>query len=660
MFSARQVLGSVVGLTAAVTAVTGISAAAIPTAGAATTAEAVAIADIQGTGTSSPLDGETVTTSGIVTAAYPSGGFFGFYLQTPGSGGSLDLGAHDASDAVFVYQPRSAGAVTVEPGDVVTVTGEVTEYAGLTEVSVAAAGDIVTDGTGSIDPVVSQWPATAAQKESLEGMLLAPQGDFTVSNTYGVENYGELGLAQGDRPLLQPTEVARPGSDEAAAVEADNAARSIVLDDGSSATLRPPTSRTIPYVSNTAPVVVGASVDFRGPVILSEGGSPSSPTYRLQPTQVATADPGSWAADFGDVRSDAPDESKIGRRADVKIASFNVLNYFTTLGDADDDNVGDGGCTAYKDRDGDGNNVRSGCDQRGAWDPADLGRQQAKIVSAINALDADVVGLMEIENSARMGERPDEATMSLVAALNAAAGHKVWTANPSSAELPDASGSDVITNAIIYKRSAVRPLGKARALGDQSGDDQAFGNAREPIGQVFKPAGGGAPFLFVVNHFKSKGSPGPWPGDEDSGDGQGASNESRVRQATALVSWVSSIRSETGIADVALAGDFNSYTQEDPMQVLYEAGYADSETLSGNEEYSYSFSGLVGSLDHVLLNRHAQRRFTGSDIWGINSGESVLFEYSRYNYTGADLHTDSPFRSSDHDPVVVGLKRNGG
>ncbi|HEY9395650.1 MAG TPA: nuclease, partial [Nocardioides sp.] len=163
-----------------------------------------------------------------------------------------------------------------------------------------------------------------------------------------------------------------------------------------------------------------------------------------------------------------------------------------------------------------------------------------------------------------------------------------------------------------------------------------------------------------VNHFKSKGSPGPWPGDGDTGDGQGASNESRVRQATALVSWVSSIRSQTGVADVALAGDFNSYTQEDPMQVLYQAGYADSETLSGNDEYSYSFSGLAGSLDHVLLNRHAQRRFTGSDIWGINSGESLLMEYSRYNYTGADLHTDSPFRSSDHDPVVVGLQRNAG
>src|SRR5690606_33610531 len=131
-------------------------------------------------------------------------------------------------------------------------------------------------------------------------------------------------------------------------------------------------------------------------------------------------------------------------KADLKVASFNVLNYFTTLGDADDDNVGDGGCTAYEDRSGDGNNVRGGCDQRGAWDPEDFERQQAKIVSAINGLDADVVGLMEIENSETLGETVDEATNSLVAALNADAGAGTWAANPSSDELP-AGGTDVIT-----------------------------------------------------------------------------------------------------------------------------------------------------------------------------------------------------------------------
>ena len=284
-----------------------------------------------------------------------------------------------------------------------------------------------------------------------------------------------------------------------------------------------------------------------------------------------------------------------------------MLNYFTTLGDQNDDNVGDGGCTAFRDRDDDGNSVNSGCDQRGAWDPQDLSRQQEKIVSAINALDADVVGLMEIENSAALGESADEATQTLVAALNADAGAGTWAANPSSAELPPAEDMDVITNAIIYKPAAVTRLGDARALGDQSEGsdppaptDEPFANAREPIAQAYTPTGDGAPFMVVVNHFKSKGSAGPFPGDTDQGDGQGAGNVSRVKQATALAEWIPTVQGD--VDDVLLLGDFNSYTQEDPMHVLYDAGYVDLEEESGNEEYSYSFSGLSGSLDHVLAN----------------------------------------------------------
>ena len=61
------------------------------------------IADIQGTGTAtSPHVGDVATTSGVVTAAYPTGGFNGFYLQTPGTGGGTDA-TPGASDAIFVY-----------------------------------------------------------------------------------------------------------------------------------------------------------------------------------------------------------------------------------------------------------------------------------------------------------------------------------------------------------------------------------------------------------------------------------------------------------------------------------------------------------------------------------------------------------------------------
>ncbi|WP_121250900.1 ExeM/NucH family extracellular endonuclease [Nocardioides ferulae] len=629
------------------------------------------IAEIQGTGAASPVLGDEVVTEGVVTAAYPSGGLFGFYLQTPGTGGPLDLGTHQASEAVFVYHSRSAGAVSAEPGDHVRVTGVVGEYAGLTQLTVDAASDVVALDTPAepVQPAVTEWPASDTGKESLEGMLFAPQGRFTVSNTYSTNQYGEVGLAVGDRPLIQPTEVAdAQDADAIAAVVADNAARAIVLDDASSTNFLASSytscgARPVPclfnadltpaYVSQDEPVRVGAAAAFTAPVILSEGGSPTSPTYRFQPTATVVGPENATSpVEFENTRTAAPDRAHLTAEGtpDVTVASFNVLNYFTTVADADDDGVADGTCVAYYDGDDDGVTVRDDCDLRGAWDPQDLARQQEKIVAAINTLDADVVGLMEIENSAALGEEADEATRTLVAALNAAAGHEKWAANPSSDELPAPELTDVITNAIIYQPDSVRRVGEARALGTLSAEGQAFGNAREPIAQTFQSADGNSePFLVVVNHFKSKGS------GVDDGTGQGNANPDRIAQAEALRDWVPTIQEQEGVEATLLVGDFNAYTLEDPLQVLYEAGYTNVDLHSGNGEHSYSFSGLSGSLDHVLANAAAMELYTGADIWNINAGESLALEYSRWNYHGTDFHRADPYRSSDHDPVIVGL-----
>ena len=632
----------------------------------------VTIPEIQGTGDESPLKGDPVITEGVVTAAYPSGGFFGFYLQTPGSGGVTDLGTHTASDGLFVYYPFGAGNVTVQPGDHVEVSGTVAEFAGLTQVRIEDAAtdvEVLTDPAAAPVPVTAAWPSTDAQKESLEGMLYTPTDAFTVTNTYSTNQYGEVGLAQGTSPLIQPTEVADAQSAEADAVAADNGVRAIVLDDGSSTNFtagsysagtcgaRPVPcllngDLTPPYISNDQPVRVGAAATFVDDVIFSEGGSPSSPTYRFQPTQTVVGPENTESpATFENDRTAAPDEALLNEagEADLKVASFNVLNYFTTLADADDDGSADGACVGYYDRDDDGVTVRDDCALRGAWDPQDLARQQEKIVAAINALDADVVGLMEIENSAALGETADEATNTLVDALNADAGAVVWMANPSSTDLPPVSEQDVITNAIVYKIASVDRLGPARALGELSGEGEAFSNAREPIAQAFTPAQGGESFLVVVNHFKSKGS-----GTND-GTGQGNANPDRVAQAEALADWVPTVQQDLGVDATLLIGDFNSYTMEDPLQVLYQEGYTNVERFSGHNEYSYSFSGLSGSLDHILANAAAMESYTGADIWNINSGEALALEYSRWNYHSTDFHEADPYRSSDHDPAIMGL-----
>ncbi len=611
-----------------------------------------AIAEVQGTGDASPFVDDIATVRGIVTAAYPTGGYNGFVIQTAGTGGAINPETHPASDGIFVYSSGTGTVDTVAIGDDVQVKGLISEFSGLTEITPATSDDVTILGTGTVTAADIGWPATAQQRESLESMLYQPFGDFTVTNTFATNQYGEVGLAVGRTPLIQPTDVAEPNSDPAKAIIADNAARGVVLDDGASTNFLSAanTSQTPPYVSLTEPVRVGEPVTFTDSVIVDFRNN----AWKFSPTaQVAPGGPTAAPVSFKNNRADAPDALSIAEygEPDIRIASFNVLNYFTTLG------ADVAGCTSFDDRAGHPISVNScpGNGPRGAWDAASLARQQAKIVTAINGLGADVVGLSEIENSAVVSGTPDAALATLVDALNAAAGAATWAFVPSAADLPPVEEMDVITNAIIYRPAKVERTGDAHALGTESATGEAFATAREPISQVFTP-NNGAPFLFVMNHLKSKGSAATTlPEDQDSGDGQGASNGARVRQATALRDWIPTV---TGPATaVALVGDFNSYGMEDPLRLLYAAGYADAEQHFALGKSSYSFSGLSGSLDHILINTGAIDRSTGADIWNINSGESVALQYSRYNQHGTLFYDESAFASSDHDPVVLGLTK---
>src|SRR5690625_478726 len=616
--------------------------------------EVVPIAEIQGTGEETPFDGRTVTTRGVVTGVYPEGGFNGAFIQTPGTG--ADLEDHDASHGIFVFGGGSGLAAGVEIGDYVEVTGTAGEYFGLTQIQ-AAVYRVLDEEVEAPVPAAIELPAVA-EREPFEGMLIAPQGEFTVTDTYHTNRFGWVGLAAGDEPLRQPTDVVRPrGVDDAAydAFVAANADREIRMDDGSShdwTNFGFEDHRTpVAYLDPENPVRTGAPVEFEGPVILDFRRTVANqdstwafqPQTRLTGANAAEVQPISWE----NTRPEAPAE--VG--GDVTLATFNVLNYFTSLGEPE------AGCGYYGDREGNPTTARN-CDVRGAYDEANLARQTEKIVTAINALDADVVALQEIENSISFveGNAPadrDHALSDLVDALNADAGEGTWAYVESPEEVP--ADEDVIRNAFIYRTETVRPEGETTILIGNT----AFANAREPMAQEFALLGADGEvdqdadtFVVINNHFKSKGS---GSGENaDQGDGQGASNADRVRQATALVEFADDVAETAGTDLVFLVGDFNSYTQEDPMQVFYGADYTNiAQTLT--EKSTYSFDSRVGSLDHVLGSPAATDAVTGADIWNINAYESIAFEYSRYNYNVTDFHDASPYRSSDHDPILVGI-----
>ena len=125
--------------------------------------EVLTIAQIQGPGAASPHVDERVTTRGVVTAVYPTGGFSGAYVQTAGTGGG-DVAGRAASDGLFVF--GSALAADVQPGDHVEVTGSITEFFGLTEL-VASADDytVLAEPAVAIKPTEVQFPL----EESVEG-----------------------------------------------------------------------------------------------------------------------------------------------------------------------------------------------------------------------------------------------------------------------------------------------------------------------------------------------------------------------------------------------------------------------------------------------------------------------------------------------------------
>lgn len=603
-----------------------------------------AIAEIQGTGMDSPLAGAAVTTKGKVTAAFPTGGLNGYYLQTPGTGGDLTATNHAASDGIFVYSPATVGSV--QAGDYVQVSGTVAEYYGMTQLNVASAAGLtkLAEAAPEVKPTLFSLPATEAFRESLEGMLLAPQGPLTVSDNYSLNQYGEIGLAGGTTPLVQPTAVAPYGSAEYAAVVADNAARGIKLDDGSSTNfLKDATTKAevLPYLTTADPVRVGSPATFTTNVVLGFANN----SWKLQPlthlteANKATVQP----ASFGATRTDAP--AAVG--GNVKIASFNVLNYFPTTGDTLS------GCTYYEDRDGNPITVRGGCDARGAANAENFKRQQDKIVAAISKSGADVVTLMEVENSAQFGTTRDDALAKLVDALNLPA-PGVWDYVRSPANAPPLADEDMIRTAFIFKKAAAEPVGESII----HNDTVAFASARKPLAQVFKPVGGGAgtEFIAIANHFKSKGSAAT-PDDTDKG--QGASNLARTAQAQSLLAFSDELQKSKGTDKVFLIGDFNSYGKEDPINLLTGAGYVNQDDKArnpdGSAKHSYLFGGLVGSLDHILASPAANAVLTGADIWNINSVESVALEYSRYNNNVTNYYSPDQFRASDHDPVVVGL-----
>ena len=568
------------------------------------------IHQVQGAGISSPLQGQAVTVEGIVVGDYQrdgsAGRLGGFFLQEE------DTDADDtaaSSEGIFVFDGDLGVDVIV--GQAVSASGAVLEFEGLTELSPAT--DVTVCDAG---PAPTPTPAeitlpvtTAGDWERWEGMLADFTQPMTVTENFGLGRFGEVVLSATGRQY-QGTHAAAPGAD-ALAVSDLNARTRIVLDDANTSQNADPTLYPIGGLSASNTLRTGATVADLTAIVHQAFG-----TYRLQPVGPISFD---GAAD----RPTSP--PAVGGR--MQVAAFNVLNYFNG------DGAGGGFPTS-----------------RGAEDQLEFDRQHDKIVAAIGAMDAEVVGLMEIEND---GSDPAPAIESLVDGLNDSAGPGTY-AYIQTGEI----GTDEIAVAIIYQPAEVTPLGDFAIL-DSSVDPRFIDTRSRPaLAQTFTETATGAEFTVAVNHLKSKGS-GCGVGDDQPDHLGGNCNGTRTAAAEALADWLASDPTGSGDPDAMIIGDLNSYRMESPITALREAGFTDLlAEFEGPDAYTYVFMGASGYLDHAQATASFREQVVDAAPWHINTDEPTALDYNT-NFKTANhvtsLYAPDPFRSSDHDPVMVGL-----
>ncbi|MEL6464398.1 MAG: ExeM/NucH family extracellular endonuclease [Pseudomonadota bacterium] len=651
--------------------------------------ETVLISSVQGSGEVAARFGEVVTVSAIVTYVVGNG----FYLQEEDTDADGDAAT---SEGIFVF---AAGLDLPDLGDQVSVTGTVDEFFDLTQIDTVS--DITVVSSGNPLPTAVQIglsPETAPDFEALEGMRVevtsGTDDPLTVIENFNFDRFGQITVSAGTQ--TQPTQVfdAQIEADEVAALQEANLNNRLLIDDGLSSQ-NPDGFEFVP-----------ASVGDNGNGFLdsSDTFGAEGPTLRLG-AEITNAPSGVLSFGFGEyqllienrleidpatnegARQATPDE--VG--GTVQVAGFNVLNYFTTLNGGTGP-TGDVGV-------------------RGARTEEDLNRQTEKLVEAILGTGAEVLALQELENN---GFGADSAIAALVEALNAKAaaqgtGQVFAFVDPTDPTDPDEDGfigTDAITTGLIYDSTAVNlitadyhafeeasaadTLATAQVLSDGLGSNELSDNQRNRpvVAAEFEDAETGVAFTVASVHFKSKGDSGLQSLAEaaqdaldsgttaitqadldalltdpnfDQGNGQAFWNQVRADAASETNDWLRTAFGGTGTDDFVILGDYNAYSNEDPVQALTDdAFYTDllAEFVGVENAYSFVFDGQQGALDHAVASDTLADLVTGLTEWHINAEEPDLLNYSS-RFTDPGFFSPDVFASSDHDPIILGLDTSG-
>lgn len=598
------------------------------------------ISSIQGYGAKVAIEGR-VQVEAIATGLFTRGDRLdGFFIQEEDSDQDA---SEQTSEGLFVFC-RKLCPLRLAVGDKVRVAGRAMEFHGMSQIGAEAIQVLSNNNplprTTPVRLPVESSTAVAETFEHLEGMLVRFDQRLVLGEFYSLARFGQLRLFAGDRPY-QFTQQHRPDARGYAEYLAGLARRSVILDDD----------------TNDANDAIDGQEDE--PLVFPSGGLSVSNRLRgggwiKQLTGVmhwSWSGPGSasaWRVRAVPSRFDyvfgagGPSFAEPpGIEGELRVAALNLLNYFGSLdtGGSRNRHV----CGPLRNR---------SC--RGADSRAEFVRQQEKTVAAILAMDAHILGVVEVEND------ESDSLSALVGGLNEAAGGLMY-------EFIDTGfiGGDAIKVGLLYQRETVSPTGEFAIL--DSAADAAFSDSRNRpvLVQTFEERFGGERLTIAVAHFKSKGS--SCEDDPDLLDGQGNCARTRAEAAGALARFLARDPTESGDPDFLIIGDLNAYAQEDAIRRLEDAGYVNLiARLVAEDAYSYLFDGQLGYLDHALASSSLLPQVTDAGIWHINADEPSAFDYNdalldagERHYErkpdSVELYTADARRFSDHDPILIGI-----
>ena len=243
-------------------------------------------------------------------------------------------------------------------------------------------------------------------------------------------------------------------------------------------------------------------------------------------------------------------------------------------------------------------------------------KQRAKTKATLKKINADIYGFCELQ----LG---NEAIKEICGDLNALFPERNYK------YFNDLKSGTSQKSDFLYDANKVEPVADTYVY-----TDKEVAYRKKMV--CFRQKSNGERFIFSINHFKAMNT-----GDE----------ARRVVEAQMVVNLYNSYRQNALVRDndVLFMGDMNSYAKAKPIQVFTKSGMIDlHRAFHADSSYSYVYSNMAAYIDHALCSKQLYRQVTGMAVLHINSDEPRSSSYSQGNDA-------TMFRSSDHDPVIVGL-----